>query len=162
MTEKFFLRPGGVTAHLPISPHQRDILVTSVLSLYIPKTRTRLWPSSYIESLAEYLPNEGVLSVIVREAKIFACLPKTLALIDRIQDEFETRLRSRQIFTVDQTAVIFCVTRKTVGNWRDKGALVPVMSEALPMVNSKRGRPLGSFFSQAVLRQFGTWHFPRE
>jgi hypothetical protein len=161
MTEKFFLSPGEVSARLQVpSSIQRNRLAVSMFLLYIPKRRTRLWPSRYVNGLAKYL-YDNMLPPIIVEARDFARLSETVELIKSIQAEFEAKLGRKKLFTTDETAAIFCVNRGTVGNWRTTGIIKSVPCDMQPKRDNSRGRLAEYLFPQKELRQIGEWKLPK-
>lgn len=160
MDLSFFMSSSDAAKHLWVQPAALRGGIEFTFNLKIKGLTTRLWPERYIVDFATHTRSKAHRSV-AQTAKVYLTLPRVTMLMEEVQEEFEKRLTAHKTFTSQQVADVFCVSRMTVSNWREKGVMVPASDDNLPKRGQGSGRQVEYAFPQSELRRISQWHLPK-
>jgi hypothetical protein len=131
--------------------------------LYVRQRQTRLFPTSYINQLAEFLDGKSATIGLVRR---FNATATTRRLLAEMQSEFAAAIDAKAEHTPTEVAALLGVSRATVSGWigsrtlafnekkLQKGQIVPM--------GPRQRRVMGrQFITPQSIRDAAEWVMPR-
>ena len=164
MTEPRFVTLGTAQEKLNLTNRSTlQNLFPLVPHLYVQKRQTRLFPTSYLNKLAEFLGGKSATIGLVRR---FNATADARHLFTEMQEEFAAAIDAKDEHTPTEVAALLCVSRATVSGWIQSRALAFTekklqKGQIVPMGPRQR-RVMGrQFITPQMIRDAAKWVMPR-
>jgi hypothetical protein len=166
LPEKTYLAAGEASQRLGISTSQLTNLVPHLLHLafYVSREvtstrQTRLFPTTYISALAQYMREHNVRATLAT-VTAFAQTDVARKVIEDAQSSLERAISSRAEHTPAQIATMFNIGRATVMGWERAGVFHPQRRPHEPKRRRSDGVQERHFIPADEVREGAIWVVP--